>query len=414
MEIMRQGRVILERRSLPHSTSTKVEINASTIPRPSRPPRASSTSQPASSVHPRASSISRPASYAHPRASPTSQPTSGPGRGHGQRSTNVTYASPAFREASQAARRARSETDRLSRDTPSSSRRQTRSPSDDSDSDDRPLAYKSRRRTTKPNQASGPSSAPHPSPPVATTTPIPSPSEAPPDPPVVPGGPPLAQPSISQRHRSIKAGPSHRLSPATSPPEPSSAPPSAPSSSAAEPSQPPPPAYHYCRTTTPSEVELRSKQDVPISTLTMKSHLATLWVESMNQMELLPLPAQMDRFSELYIRAAQLASQATELLAVRTELSQARATTEEVSTALTVYKEGENGRCKQSHDLYLRSPEFCAQAGQHFSASVIYGAAGALRQLYEQDYLKSAPPAEFLDHDRIIKEIPDDIFAPFK
>ncbi|XP_042377370.1 bromodomain-containing protein 4-like [Zingiber officinale] len=232
-----------------------------------------------------------------------SRPTSCPGRGRGRRSANVTYVIPAFREASQAARRAHSVNDRSSRDTPSSSRRRARLPSEDSDSDDRPLAHRFRRRTTNPSQDLGPSPVPHPSPPVATTTPIPSQADAPPDPPEVPAEPPLAQPSPSQQHQSTEASPSPYFSPTTSPPEPSHVPPSAPSDSAVGPSQPPPPTHHHYRTTTPSEARLRSRQDVPTSTLTMKGHLANLWEESMHQMELLPQPAQMDIFSELYTKA---------------------------------------------------------------------------------------------------------------
>ncbi|XP_042423363.1 nucleosome-remodeling factor subunit BPTF-like [Zingiber officinale] len=407
-----------------------------------------------------------------------------------------------------------------------------------------------RRRAPDPILDSGPSTIPPP-PPIATTTPplptavtptsIPSQADAP-APSEVQVEPPLAQPSPSQQHQSTEASPSNRPSPATSPPEPSRVPPSAPSGSAAGPSgsavgpsQPPPPVPLYYRTTAPSEAELQSRQDVPTSSLTMKGCLATLWEESMHQMELLLPPSQMDRFSELYIKACaeslminqsfhaihhqnkmlrdkvtelelqlnnsaqashalraevkdltkkknylevslalanhelkgvkeeksqvdvvhhqcmdqqslvhqravdqltqklcaaetlaqewdkklksqatQLTSQAAEVLTARTELAQARATAEGVSIAQAIYKEGENDRYQQSRALYLRSPEFCTQAGQRFSTSVIYGAAGALRQLYEQGYLKSAPPPEFLDHDRILKEIPDEIFAPFK
>ncbi|XP_042432620.1 mucin-1-like [Zingiber officinale] len=391
--------------------------------------------------------------------------TSSPCRGRGRRSANVTYVSPAFREASQEARRARSVNDRLSRDASSSSRRRVRLPSEDSDSDDQPLAQRLCRRAPHPSQDSGPSAIPHPSPPVATTTPIPSQINTPPAPPEASAEPPLTQPSTSQQHPSTEVGPSHCPSPTTSPPEPSHVPPSAPSGSATGPSQPPPP-IHY-RTTAPSEVGLRSWQDVPTSFLIMKGRLATLWEESMQQMELLLPLAQMDRFSELYIKAcaesliinqsfhaahyqskvlrdmltelelqlndpaqashalrveikdltrrnthlevslaqanhqlkhiqeeksqidiihqqcleqqalvhqraidqltqklhseetlaqeqdkrlksqaAQLASQEAELLVVRTELAQTRATAEGVSTTLTVYKEGENDRCK--------------------------------------------------------------------
>ncbi|XP_042416043.1 SH3 domain-containing protein C23A1.17-like [Zingiber officinale] len=112
-------------------------------------------------------------------------------------------------------------------------------------------------------------------------------------------------------------------------------------------------------------------------------------------------------------RETQLTSQATKLTTARNELAQAMATTEGVSTALALYREGESDRCLRHRAEYLRSPEFCAQVGHRFSTSAIYGTGGALRQLHEQDYLRSIPPPEFLDHDRIIKEIPDEIFAPF-
>ncbi|XP_042415146.1 extensin-like [Zingiber officinale] len=281
--------------------------------RPHFPRRASSTAQSTSSAHPKTSSTSRPAdpvhpqptttvhpqptATIHPRASPIarpsvpiplqstnpSRPTYSPSCGHGRRSTNVTYDSPAFREASQAARRARSINDRSGRDAPSSSQRRVRLPSEDSDSDDQPLAQRLRRRAPNPSQDSGPSAVPPPSPPVATTTPIPSQADAP-APREVQAEPPLAQPSTSQQHPSTEAGPSNRPSPTTSPPEPSHVPPSAPSGSAAGPSQPPPPTYHHYRTTAPSEAELRSRQDVTTTSFTMKGRLATLWEENISFM----------------------------------------------------------------------------------------------------------------------------------
>ncbi|XP_042460236.1 vegetative cell wall protein gp1-like [Zingiber officinale] len=282
MEIMRRGRVILERRSLPYSTSTHVGVASPANLRPRLPRRASSTVRSTSSTRlarPKTSPTSRPAALVHPQAPSTtrpftptplqsinpSRPTSIPGRDRGRRSANIPYATPAFREASQAARRARSVNDRLNRDAPSSSRRRVRIPSEDSDSDDQPLAQRLRHRTPNPSQDSGPSVVPPPwppvattTPPIATTTPIPSQADATPAPPEVPTEPPLAQPSTSQQHQSTEAGPSHRPSSTTSPLEPSHMPPSAPSGSAAGPSgsatgpsQPPPPVHHYYRTTTP-------------------------------------------------------------------------------------------------------------------------------------------------------------------
>ncbi|XP_042460427.1 cell surface glycoprotein 1-like [Zingiber officinale] len=199
--------------------------------------------------------------------------------------------------------------DRSGQDAPSSSRRGVQLLSEDSDSDDQPLAQRLRRRAPDPSQDSGPSAVPPP-PPVITPTPVSSQADGSPAPPEVQVEPHLAQPSTSQQQQSTEVGPSHRPSPATSPPEPSQVPPSTPSgsaagpsSSAAEPSQPPPPVPLYYHTIAPSEAELQSRQDVPTSSLTMKDRLATLWEENMHQMELLPPPVQMDRFSELYIKA---------------------------------------------------------------------------------------------------------------
>ncbi|XP_042400945.1 proline-rich receptor-like protein kinase PERK13 [Zingiber officinale] len=299
MEIMRRDRVILERRSLPYSTSTFVSVGSPTNPRPHLHCRASSTNRPASfarPTRPRSAPSSLTAAPVHPRASPTarpftptplqsinpSRPTSSPGRGRGRRSSNVPYVSPAFIEASQAARQARPVNDRLNRDAPSSSRRRVRLPSEDSDSDDQPLAQRLRRRAPDPSPGSGPVAVPPP-PPVTTPTPAPSPADVSPAPPDAQVKSPLAQPSTSQRPQSTEDDPSHRPSPAISPPEPSQVPPSTPSRSAAEPSgsaagpsQTPPPVPHYYRTTAPSEAELRSRQDVPTSYLTIKGRLVTV------------------------------------------------------------------------------------------------------------------------------------------
>ncbi|XP_042443823.1 formin-like protein 13 [Zingiber officinale] len=154
---------------------------------------------------------------------------------------------------------------------------------------------------------------------MVTPPPIPSQADVSPDPPAIPVEPPTAQPSppaqpptqpsTSPHYQSTEADPLRRSPPATSPPEPSPVPPLAPSGSAAGPSnsvegpsQPLPPAPLYYRTTAPSEAGLQSRRDVPTSSLIMKGRLATVWEESKRQMELLPPLAQMDRFSELYIK----------------------------------------------------------------------------------------------------------------
>ncbi|XP_042460110.1 formin-1-like [Zingiber officinale] len=388
--------------------------------------------------------------------------------------TNVTYASPAFREASQAARRARSANDLLNRDAPSSSRRRARLPSEDSDSDDQPLALRLRRQAPHPVPDSSPSAIPSPSPPVAvasppsppiaTPTPVPSQAYVLPDPSTVPVKPPLAQPSpsevqvdpplvqpsTSQQPPSIEAGPSQRPSSTTSPPEPSLVPPSAPSgsaarpsSSAAGPSQPPSPvcaksltinksfhAVHYqnkmlrdkvveleLQLNNPMQANHALRAEVKDLAKRKNSLEVSLAISDRELKGLKEEKSQVDVVHQQYMdqqtlehrraidqltqklrvaetlaqeqgkklksQEAQLTSQAAELLTARTELAQARVTAEGISTALAIYKEGENDSCQQSHTLYLRSPEFCTQVGQRFSTSVIFGAARALQQLYE-------------------------------
>ncbi|XP_042407762.1 formin-1-like [Zingiber officinale] len=289
---------------------------------------------------PRAARPPRPAAPARPRAPRTARPTTStplqsvnppratyiPGLGLGGRcmglgggTSNVSFASPVFREASQATRRARSTNDRLSQDAPSPSRHRARSPSDDSDSDDQPLAQRRRRRASCPVSDSGPSSIPSPPPtaaaspppPSVTLPPIPSHVNDPPIPSNIHVEPPLAQPS-TQQPQGGEAGPSECPSvtpPAAHPPGPSSAPsdstadPSAPPGLAVGPSEPSPLTYHCYYTSIPSEGMLWSRTDVLTSSLEIKGRLATLWEESIQHMDSLPPLAQMDKFAELYIKA---------------------------------------------------------------------------------------------------------------
>ncbi|XP_042415259.1 proline-rich receptor-like protein kinase PERK13 [Zingiber officinale] len=219
-----------------------------------------------------------------------------------------------------------------------------------------------------------------PAPPIATPTPVPSQTDVPPAPPEVQVEPPLAQPFTSQQHQSMEVDPSHRPSPATSLPEPSQVPPSAPSrsaagpsSSAAGPSQPPPPVplYHYI--TAPSEAGLLSRRDVPTSSLTMKGRLATLWEESMHQMELLPPPAQMNRFFELYIKvnfhACLLQLLSSSLLLDVSSISQACAESLRINQSFhAVYHQNKMLRDKVTElELQLNNP---AQASHALRAEI--------------------------------------------
>ncbi|XP_042465842.1 predicted GPI-anchored protein 58 [Zingiber officinale] len=179
MEIMRRGRIILERRALPHSFSPSIGRASSshpprrphrqgshaalpsllvppTRPRTARAPRSAAPSRPrvvsrprpATPVRPRAPTCPQAPRAARPAPStplpPVSAPRSTyiPDRGLGERLTglsggtgNIPFTSSASRDAYQAARRARAANDHLSQNVSSPSRRRARSPSDDSDSD---------------------------------------------------------------------------------------------------------------------------------------------------------------------------------------------------------------------------------------------------------------------------------------
>ncbi|XP_042472149.1 WAS/WASL-interacting protein family member 2-like [Zingiber officinale] len=248
MEIMRRGRVVLQRRTFPHSSSTSIGGASLANPPPRLARRGSSGARPAPLAcatrlrtarppRPVGPVRSRATPTVHPRPTATSQsapsvplqsmdpppPIYIPGRGLGRRFANVPQASPAFREASQVARQTRFANDRLGQDAPSSTRRRARSSSDDSDSDDQPLARRRRHRAPRPVSGSDPSSVP--SPPVAaassprhTATPPPIPSwvndlHTPPD---TQAKPPLVHPSTSQQPQGGEADPSDRPPPATS------------------------------------------------------------------------------------------------------------------------------------------------------------------------------------------------------
>ncbi|XP_042423552.1 proline-rich receptor-like protein kinase PERK10 [Zingiber officinale] len=164
MEIMRWGRVILQRRALPYSFSTSIG-------------GASPANTPPDLLN-EGVLVSDPPPW-------------------------LALLAPGL-EVSQAARQARATNDRLSQDAPSASRRRAQLHSDDSDSDDQPLAQRRRRRAPRPVSDSDPSSIPSPPPPVAaaslpppivTPPPVPSQADVSPNPTAIPVEPPTAQPS---------------------------------------------------------------------------------------------------------------------------------------------------------------------------------------------------------------------------
>ncbi|XP_042401087.1 probable serine/threonine-protein kinase samkC [Zingiber officinale] len=270
---------------------------------------------------------------------------------------NVPFASPASREAYQAARQAHAANDRLSQNVSSPSRRSARSPSDDSDSDNQPLSQRRRRRNPRPVFNSGPSSIPSPPPTVAasppsphvTPPPIPGPVTDPPNSSNTQAEPPLAHPSTSQHAHDNEAGPSER------------------------PSTIPPAASHALRAEIKDLTSRKNNLEVSLALTNheleelqeKQSQADNVHQQSMNQ-QALEHQRAMDQLVQK-LRAAetlvqdqdqklksqeallksqetQLTSQATELATARSELAQARATTEGVSTALAIYREGENDR----------------------------------------------------------------------
>ncbi|XP_042441486.1 mucin-1-like [Zingiber officinale] len=362
--------------------------------------------------------------------------------GLGGRSGNVPFASPAFREASQAAHRARATNERLSQNVPTSSRRRTRSSSDDSDSDDQPLSQRRRCRAPRPMSNPAPSSIPSPPPNAAAS---PTSLQATPlsirgnvaDPPASfnnQAEPPVAHPATSQNTQEDEVGPSERPSiipPAVPPQGPSLAP----SGATAEPSAPPNSAADRCSHQLPKDKRPTNHYmgrkpaayeflafpgpDGPICRVIYKdtSYMSQAYEESLimnhsfhvthhqnkmlrdrvTELELqlndptqashalrTEIKALTSRKNSLEVSLALTEHELEELqekqsqadnvhrqsmnqqaldhqramdqLAqkLRTTKTLARATTEGVSTALALYREGENDRYLQNRAMYLR------------------------------------------------------------
>ncbi|XP_042465630.1 translation initiation factor IF-2-like [Zingiber officinale] len=373
VEILRRGRAILARRLLPHHGSAS--LGAAAQPAPS------------------------PASHA------TSPPPAASSRGWGCDPTGRP-ARHVFRGARRASERGRAalhraglnSSDRGATNRVAAASSQGRPHSDDSDSDNQPLLYRRRRRAASPNPYRGRPAAFR------------------------------SAPSTADEY-----SPGDHQNPAPTEPVPEQPP--APLGADADPSQPSSSARHRYRTTIPSEAAIAQRPDAPTSLLMMKGCLGKLQLNDPAQasyalrVEIQALTNQTDRQrrsltqvknelravreeraaseagyqqqlayqaqelqskdtllqergERLEVQAAQLETQAAELRALKAELSQSRAALSGVSTALTVYQEGEEDRCLRSRMSYLTSPEFLSQAGARFSATIPYTAAGVIRQLH--------------------------------
>ncbi|XP_042465691.1 nascent polypeptide-associated complex subunit alpha, muscle-specific form-like [Zingiber officinale] len=98
----------------------------------------------------------------------------------------------------------------------------------------------------------------------------------------------------------------------------------------------------------------------------------------------------------------------------QSDLAAARAEATQDKDAMAEYLAGELGRLKAYRLAYVRSSFFLQKLGRWMVVLLSYGAAGGVRQAFEQGYLRVAPPATFLDTTRLARELPQDTFHSFE
>ena len=98
----------------------------------------------------------------------------------------------------------------------------------------------------------------------------------------------------------------------------------------------------------------------------------------------------------------------------QSDLAAARAEATQDKDALEEHLAGELGRLKAYRLAYVRSSFFLQKLGRWMVLLLSYGAAGGVRQAFEQGYLRAAPPATFLDTARLARELPQDTFPSFE
>ncbi|XP_042465705.1 uncharacterized protein LOC122048176 [Zingiber officinale] len=98
----------------------------------------------------------------------------------------------------------------------------------------------------------------------------------------------------------------------------------------------------------------------------------------------------------------------------QSDLAAARAEATQDKDAMAEYLAGELGRLKAYRLAYVRSSFFLQKLGRWMVLLLSYGAAGGVRQAFEQGYLRAAPPAAFLDTARLARELPQDTFPSFE
>ncbi|XP_042423054.1 uncharacterized protein LOC122010602 [Zingiber officinale] len=98
----------------------------------------------------------------------------------------------------------------------------------------------------------------------------------------------------------------------------------------------------------------------------------------------------------------------------QSDLSVARAEVAENKNSLEAYRSGESERLKAYRLAYVRSSFFLQKLGRWMVLLLCHGAASGVRQAFEQGFLRSAPPATFLDTARLSRELPQETFPSFE
>ncbi|XP_042437284.1 programmed cell death 6-interacting protein-like [Zingiber officinale] len=98
---------------------------------------------------------------------------------------------------------------------------------------------------------------------------------------------------------------------------------------------------------------------------------------------------------------------------LKQENALALAAADKVKVELVEYRSGENDRLRAYRISYVESPLFQKKIGDLIDRMLCYGGMGVVPQLFEQGLLRSTPLNDFLDRDRLMRELPDEAFPSF-
>ncbi|XP_042426179.1 uncharacterized protein LOC122014052 [Zingiber officinale] len=147
------------------------------------------------------------------------------------------------------------------------------------------------------------------------------------------------------------------------------------------------------------EAALKATQTVANAAVGRETTLRAQWEACQAQLQ--SLQAELSRAQEAVSQG-------------QSDLAAARAEATQDKDAMAEYLAGELGRLKAYRLAYVRSSFFLQKLGRWMVVLLSYGAAGGVRQAFEQGYLRAAPPATFLDTARLARELPQDTFPSFE